>query len=193
MPSASNAFRLPAAFRFFVVVLRSAIAVSLMLVWACVPCASADAVNFGSGPATGVPQQIGAFYSYDPPAATTSISNSRSAARIAKSVSGGALRPSVSALALRRATKVATLVGKSPRLEAGGRRFIYGGRVLNRAKEAADANHNFPNSFDREVLTRGTRTESASGTSSTRSPAASMGKPVCTRSEHDRRGLPTAK
>jgi RHS repeat-associated protein len=47
----------------------------------------------------------------------------------------------------------------SPTLQAGGRSFIYGNRVLARAREARDSDHNFPYSFDDEILTHGTRTE----------------------------------
>ena len=51
----------------------------------------------------------------------------------------------------------------SPTLQAGDRSFIYGDRVLARAKEAGDSYHNFPASFDTEILTRGTRTEISDG------------------------------
>jgi RHS repeat-associated protein len=51
----------------------------------------------------------------------------------------------------------------SPTLQAGGTSFIFGNRVLGRAVEAGDSYHNFPASFDIDILTRGTRTEISEG------------------------------
>lgn len=46
----------------------------------------------------------------------------------------------------------------SPSLEVGGTRYIYGDSVLNRAIQEPGPFHNFPNTFDADVLTTGTRT-----------------------------------
>jgi len=46
----------------------------------------------------------------------------------------------------------------SPTLEVGGTRYIYGDRVLNRAVAEPGPYHNFPSSFDADVLATGTRT-----------------------------------
>jgi hypothetical protein len=51
----------------------------------------------------------------------------------------------------------------SPTIEVDGTTYVYGQRVLSRAAEETGPYHNFPYSFDSEILGEGTRTELGNG------------------------------
>ncbi len=101
-------------------------------------------------------------YHYDDPAVLTQAASSVALAEWSGRATSGAfhvlIRGGVAANAGR-----AVEGSLSPSLQAGDRSFIYGDRVLTRAKEGGDSYHNFPSSFDSEVLTRGARNEISEG------------------------------